>query len=129
MLRACATERTPFDGPVPANEAVHWIEPKLVAEVTFTGWTNEPHLRHAVYLGLRDDVDPRGITLESARVPAVEGERDEPVGEARRADVARHAKGQGRQGRQPEASWRRPRRSARPRRARSAFPRRRSSTP
>ena len=69
MLRSCATEHTPFDGPVPANEAVHWIEPSLVAEVTFTGWTNEPHLRHAVYLGLRDDVEPRGITLASARVP------------------------------------------------------------
>ena len=23
MLRACATDRTPFDGAVPANEAVH----------------------------------------------------------------------------------------------------------
>ena len=25
MLRACATDRTPFDGPVPANETVHWM--------------------------------------------------------------------------------------------------------
>ena len=47
MLRSCAADRTPFDGPVPANEAIHWVEPGLVAEVTFTGWTNEPHLRHA----------------------------------------------------------------------------------
>ena len=78
MLRACATDRTPFDGPVPANEAIHWIEPKLVAEVTFTGWTNEPHLRHAVYLGLRDDVDPRSITLESARVPASKASETSP---------------------------------------------------
>jgi bifunctional non-homologous end joining protein LigD len=78
MLRACAIERTPFDGPVPANEAIHWIEPKLVAEVTFTGWTNEPHLRHAVYLGLRDDVDPRSITLESARVPASKASETSP---------------------------------------------------
>ena len=99
MLRACAIERTPFDGPVPANEAIHWIEPKLVAEVTFTGWTNEPHLRHAVYLGLRDDVDPREHHAGVGAGAGIEGDRDEPVGEARRADVARHAKGKGRQGR------------------------------
>jgi bifunctional non-homologous end joining protein LigD len=69
LLRSCATDRPPFDGPVPANEIVHWVQPSLVAEVTFTGWTNEPHLRHAVYLGMRDDVEPRSITLASARVP------------------------------------------------------------
>ena len=80
---------------MPANEAVHWIEPKLVAEVTFTGWTNEPHLRHAVHLGLRDDVDPRSITLASARVPESKATETSPSA-ARRADVARHAEGQGR---------------------------------
>ncbi len=69
LLRSCATDRTPFDGPVPANETVHYVQPSLIAEVTFTGWTNEPHLRHAVYLGTRDDVEPRSITLASARVP------------------------------------------------------------
>jgi bifunctional non-homologous end joining protein LigD len=69
LLRSCATDKTPFDGPVPANDTVHYVQPSLAAEVTFTGWTNEPHLRHAVYLGMRDDVEPRSITLASARVP------------------------------------------------------------
>ena len=51
----------------------HWVQPELVAEVTFTGWTDEPHLRHPVYLGLRDDVEPRVRSpLASARVPGVE---------------------------------------------------------
>jgi bifunctional non-homologous end joining protein LigD len=70
LLRSCKIDRSPFDFAVPANETVHYVQPQLVAEVTFTGWTNEPHLRHAVYLGLRDDVDAHAITLDSARVPA-----------------------------------------------------------
>jgi bifunctional non-homologous end joining protein LigD len=78
LLRGCQIERSPFDFPVPANETVHYVQPQLVAEVTFTGWTNEPHLRHAVYLGLRDDVDPRSITLESARVPASKAAETSP---------------------------------------------------
>src|ERR1700747_1258775 len=34
---------------------VVWVEPKLVAEVKFTEWTHDGHLRAPVYLGLRDD--------------------------------------------------------------------------
>jgi bifunctional non-homologous end joining protein LigD len=78
-LRACATDRTAFTGPIPANEAVHYVKPELVAEVTFTGWTNEPHLRHAVYLGMRDDVDARTITLTSAHVPESKAAETSPA--------------------------------------------------
>ena len=100
MLRACATERTPFDGPVPANEAVHWMR----AEAGRRG--------HVHRLDQRAAPAPRRVSGAARRrrparhhagrrraVPDIEGDRDEPVGEARRADVARHAKGQGRQGR------------------------------
>ena len=124
LLRSCATDTSPFDGPVPANETVHYVQPSLVAEVTFTGWTNEPHLRHAVYLGLRDDVEPRSITLASAARAGVEGGRHQPVREARRADVARHAERQGRHARQDGAVGARRKRPP----GRSASRRRRSST-
>ncbi|MDB6130930.1 MAG: polymerase LigD, ligase domain protein, partial [Verrucomicrobiales bacterium] len=32
-----------------------WVEPSLVAQVSFTEWTNDNHLRHPVFLGLRED--------------------------------------------------------------------------
>jgi bifunctional non-homologous end joining protein LigD len=32
-----------------------WIEPKLVCEIRYTEWTRDDHLRHPVFLGLRDD--------------------------------------------------------------------------
>lgn len=34
---------------------VHWVEPKLVAEVRFGEWTHEGLVRHPVFLGLRED--------------------------------------------------------------------------
>jgi bifunctional non-homologous end joining protein LigD len=34
---------------------VQWVEPTLVAEVSFGEWTHDGHVRHPVYQGLRDD--------------------------------------------------------------------------
>jgi bifunctional non-homologous end joining protein LigD len=38
-----------------------WLKPKLVAQVEFTEWTEGDHLRHAKFVGLRDDKDPREV--------------------------------------------------------------------
>ncbi len=50
-------------GELPAA-AVHWIEPKLVAQVGFTEWTTAGQLRHPTYLGLREDKDPAEVVRE-----------------------------------------------------------------
>ena len=34
---------------------IQWLKPKLVAQVKFTEWTRDGHLRHADFLGLRAD--------------------------------------------------------------------------
>ena len=34
---------------------VHWVEPRLVAEITYLTWTADGLLRHTVYVGLRED--------------------------------------------------------------------------
>ena len=41
-----------------------WLKPKLVAQVSFTEWTNYGLLRHATFEGLRDDKEPRAIVRE-----------------------------------------------------------------
>ncbi|HEX6789437.1 MAG TPA: DNA ligase D [Gaiellaceae bacterium] len=43
---------------------VVWVEPKLVAQVKFTEWTHDGHLRAPVYLGLRDDKPVREVHRE-----------------------------------------------------------------
>ncbi|MGN6795002.1 MAG: non-homologous end-joining DNA ligase [Streptosporangiaceae bacterium] len=53
----------PSDGG-PPRRGVHWVEPKLVAQVGFTEWTEAGQLRHPRYLGLRDDKDPSAVVRE-----------------------------------------------------------------
>jgi bifunctional non-homologous end joining protein LigD len=43
---------------------VQWVEPRLVAEVRFTEWTHDGHLRHPAYLGIRDDKPAGEVTRE-----------------------------------------------------------------
>ena len=49
--RATAPVETP---PVVAREA-RWVTPKIVGEVAFGEWTDDGHLRHPVWRGLRHD--------------------------------------------------------------------------
>jgi bifunctional non-homologous end joining protein LigD len=40
------------------------VKPKLVAEIAFTEWTREGHLRHSAFVGLRGDKKPSEVTRE-----------------------------------------------------------------
>ena len=47
---------------------IQWLKPKLVAQVRFTEWTRDAHLRHADYLGLRSDKAAEDVIREQASV-------------------------------------------------------------
>jgi bifunctional non-homologous end joining protein LigD len=49
-----------------AAKGVHWVEPELVAEVSFTEWTEDNLLRHPSFQGLRDDKPPAAVIREQA---------------------------------------------------------------
>jgi bifunctional non-homologous end joining protein LigD len=46
---------------------VHWVEPVLVAEITFLTWTADGLLRHTVYVGLQEDKPAKQVRWEDAR--------------------------------------------------------------
>jgi bifunctional non-homologous end joining protein LigD len=72
-LKNLETDKTPFEKP-PVGQAargVHWVQPKLVAEVAFSGWTDERVLRHSRFEGLREDKPAAEVILEKARKPAI----------------------------------------------------------
>jgi len=48
-----------------AMKECRWLKPKLVAQIEFTEWTANNHLRHAKFVGLRDDKDARDVTREA----------------------------------------------------------------
>ena len=74
VLQKLGTKKNPFFGEVEALRRVFWVKPELVAEIEYAQWTggtNEgsgPKLRAPVFLGLRDDKDPKECVLEDARV-------------------------------------------------------------
>jgi bifunctional non-homologous end joining protein LigD len=41
-----------------------WVEPRLVAEVRFSEWTRDRHLRQPAFLGLREDKEPKEVVRE-----------------------------------------------------------------
>jgi ATP-dependent DNA ligase len=43
-----------------------WVQPELVAQIEFLEWTDGDHLRHAKFVGLRQDKDARSVTKEHA---------------------------------------------------------------
>jgi ATP-dependent DNA ligase len=46
--------KTRFASPLVLSR-VHWVEPLLVAEITYLTWTADGLLRHTVFIGLRSD--------------------------------------------------------------------------
>jgi bifunctional non-homologous end joining protein LigD len=43
---------------------MHWANPKFVAQIKFSEWTRDGKLRQPVFLGLREDKNPREVTRE-----------------------------------------------------------------
>ena len=75
----CPFASVPRSGRAQAN----WIEPKLVAAVEFTEWTEGGALRHPSYQGLREDKPANEVKREKKKPPPP-GTRAKPMQEARR---------------------------------------------
>ena len=65
-LSAPPSRKTRFGSPLVLSR-VHWVDPKLVAEITYLTWTADNLLRHTVFVGLRDDKPAEQVRREGAR--------------------------------------------------------------
>jgi len=54
----------PFATEPKPNAPVHWVQPKLVCEMSFSEWTSDGSMRHPVFEGLRPDKKPADIHRE-----------------------------------------------------------------
>jgi bifunctional non-homologous end joining protein LigD len=64
QLAQLETPTCPFEGNGLPRRGVHWVKPKLVAQIAFTEWTRENKLRHPRFLGLREDKRPEEVVRE-----------------------------------------------------------------
>jgi bifunctional non-homologous end joining protein LigD len=65
-LDGLAQSTSSFVNPPRGFEAkgVHWVKPKLVAEIAFTEWTKDGTLRHPSFQGLREDKSAADVVRE-----------------------------------------------------------------
>jgi bifunctional non-homologous end joining protein LigD len=69
-LKGLVQEAPAFHNPPRGAEArrAHWVKPVLVAEVSFTEWTNDGTLRHPSFQGLRPDKPAKDVVRERPTV-------------------------------------------------------------
>lgn len=64
-LQFLSQNKSPFIIASPkGTDKIHWVKPRLVAEIEFNSWTNDGILRHASFQGLREDKKSQEVHIE-----------------------------------------------------------------
>lgn len=85
-LQALKTKECPFAEQPVTREKATWVQPKLVARVKFSQWTEGTHLRQPRFEGLREDRDPRECTLHKERKAPVHQRASDKNADAQSAE-------------------------------------------
>ena len=89
MLAPLERKSSPFEETPRPREPVHWVTPRVVVEVKFNEWTSDGKLRQPIYVGTRDDKNPRTVKRERTSVQ----EKEEAPTKAKAASRSKKAAG------------------------------------
>lgn len=68
-LQPLVRSECPFVRCPKTKAPAHWVLPRVVCEVEFTGWTESNRMRHPVVIGIREDKAARVISREKPEPP------------------------------------------------------------
>src|SRR6476469_414139 len=63
-MEPLAVDKAPVEVPRADRKGAHWINPKLVAEIAFSEFTDDGVLRHPSFMGLREDKPASKVVRE-----------------------------------------------------------------
>lgn len=86
-LRKVSQIESPFREVVPAASGVTWVAPEIVVDVAFSERTREGRLRHPTFRGIREDRNPRDITMPATARDVSRVAEPRAATAARRGDV------------------------------------------
>ena len=90
LLEPLRRKTNPFSEEPERNGPTVWVEPKVVVEVKFQGWTHDDHLRAPVFLRFRDDIDAADVErpARGEAAPRPKGELGEVLEQLERGKAA-----------------------------------------
>ena len=88
-LESIRSETSPFTNvPVGISRGVHWVKPKLVAQVAFANWTTGNLVRQAAFKGLREDKPAKSAVREEEKPVSQKQEKAKSRSKADQRNVA-----------------------------------------
>ncbi|MES2762630.1 MAG: DNA ligase D [Bacteroidota bacterium] len=65
LLKPLIQKESPFKEKVKTNTPVTWVKPVMVCEIKHTEFTRDGHMRHPIFLRLREDKNADQVTMAS----------------------------------------------------------------
>ncbi len=69
-LKKLERHTSPFVTEPTPNAPVHWVEPKLICEMSFSEWTSDGSMRHPKFEGIRTDKQAMAVHREKPQTAA-----------------------------------------------------------